>query len=99
MSDPSLPGPKNGILTKGFNYPFKHIVYTGYIFLFGLKYREKQCIPSHDALKDMVRLNITPALVEAIILDGIDHRNGMMGKNEIGRSIRKGRFEISVNGG
>ena len=54
------------------------------------------CIPSHDALKDMVKHNLTPSLVEAIIIDGIDYKDRMMGKNEIGRSIKKDNFEIFV---
>jgi hypothetical protein len=64
--------------------------------MFDLKYRKKLCIPSYDALKDMSRHNIPPALVERIILKGEDFRNKHMKKGEIGRSIRKGKFEIIV---
>ena len=64
--------------------------------MFNLKFRKKLCIPSHDALKDMVRHNITPSLVEAIIIDGNDYKDRMMGKNVIGRSMKKGNFVIFV---
>ena len=64
--------------------------------MFNLKFRKKLCVPSHDALKDMVKHNLTPAFVETIIIDGDDFKDRMMGKNEIGRSIKKGNFEIFV---
>jgi hypothetical protein len=64
--------------------------------MFDLKYRKKLCIPSYDALKDMSRYNIPPTLVEMIILEGEDFKDRYMIKGEIGRSIRKGNFEIIV---
>jgi hypothetical protein len=64
--------------------------------MFDLKYRKKLCIPSYDALKDMSRHNIPPALVEKIIHQGDDFKNGHMKKGEIGISIKKGKFEIIV---
>lgn len=64
--------------------------------MFDLKYRKKLCIPSYDALKDMLRHNIPPTLVERIIFEGEDFTDKHMKKGEIGRSIRKGRFEIIV---
>ncbi len=64
--------------------------------MFDLKYRKKLCIPSYDALKDMSRHNIPPTLVEMIILEGEDFKDRYMIKGEIGRSIKKGRFEIIV---
>jgi hypothetical protein len=64
--------------------------------MFDLKYRRRLCIPSYDALKDMSKHNIPPTLVERIILEGENFRDGYMIKNEIGRSLRKGRFEIVV---
>ena len=64
--------------------------------MFDLKYRKKLCIPSYDALKDMSRHNIPPALVEMIIPEGEDFKDRYMIKGEIGRSIRKGNFEIIV---
>ncbi len=64
--------------------------------MFDLKYRKKLCIPSYDAVKDMSRHNIPPALVERIILEGEDFKDRHMIKGEIGRSIKKGRFEIIV---
>lgn len=64
--------------------------------MFDLKFRGKLCIPSHDALKDMSRHNIPPALVERIILKGEDFKDRRMIKSEIGRSIKKGKLEIIV---
>ena len=64
--------------------------------MFNLKYQKKLCIPSHDALKDMARHDISPSMVEEIILDGNDYKDKMMVKGEIGRSIKKGNFEIFV---
>ena len=64
--------------------------------MFNLKFRKMLCIPSHDALKDMVKHNLTPDLVESIIIDGDDYKNKMMRKNEVGRSKKKGKFEIFV---
>ncbi|UCE37556.1 MAG: hypothetical protein JSW00_19230 [Thermoplasmata archaeon] len=61
-----------------------------------LKYNKKLCIPSLDALKDMSKNNIPPTLVERIILEGEDFKDRKMGKGEIGRSIKKGKFEIFV---
>jgi len=62
--------------------------------VFDLRYRGKLCIPSHDALRDMARHDIPPSLVEKIIIDGSDYENGMMGREEIGRSIKKGNFGL-----
>ena len=64
--------------------------------MFDLRYLKKLCIPSHDALKDMARHDVPPSLVEMIILDGDEHKNGMMGKGEVGRSVNKGSFEVFV---
>ena len=64
--------------------------------MFNLKFQKKLCIPSHDALKDMTRHNIPPAQVETIIIDGGDFKDKMMVKDEIGRAIKKGNFEIFV---
>jgi len=64
--------------------------------MFNLKYKGKLCIPSHDALKDMARHDVPPSMVEVIILDGDDYKDKMMTKGEIGRSVKKGRFEILV---
>jgi hypothetical protein len=64
--------------------------------MFDLKYRKRLCIPSKDALKDMSRHNIPPSLVERIVIEGEGFRDKHMVKNEIGRSIKKGRVEIIV---
>ncbi len=64
--------------------------------MFELRYNGKLCIPSHDALKDMARHDVPPSLVERIIMDGGEHRNGMMCPGEVGRSVNKGGFEIFV---
>jgi hypothetical protein len=64
--------------------------------MFDLRYRKKLCISSLDALKDMSRHNVPPALVEKIIVEGEDFKDRKMGKGEIGRSIKKGKFEIFV---
>ena len=64
--------------------------------MFDLKFRKKLCVPSHDALKDMVKHNLTPGHIEAIIIDGEDYKDKMMGENEIARSKKKGNFEIFV---
>jgi hypothetical protein len=64
--------------------------------MFDLKYRKKLCIPSYDAVKDMSRHNIPPALVERIILKGDDFKDRHMKKDEFGRAIKKGKFEIIV---
>jgi hypothetical protein len=64
--------------------------------MFDLRYLKRLCIPSHDALKDMARHDVPPSLVERIILDGEEHRNGMMCAGEVGRSVTKGGFEILV---
>ena len=86
----------NESLTTSINYMFKHMVYTEYVFMLNLKFKKKLCIPSRDALKDMVKHNLTPDLVESIIIDGDDYKNKMMRKNEVGRSKKKGKFEIFV---
>ena len=82
--------------TEGFNYTFKHIVYTGNVTMFNLRYQKKLCIQSHDALKDMARHDVLPIMVEEIVLDGTDFKDKMRVKGEIGRSIKKGNFEIFV---
>lgn len=64
--------------------------------MFDLRYKGKLCIPSRDALKDMARHDVPPSLVEKIVINGDDYENGMMGKGEIGRSVRKRGFEIFV---
>jgi hypothetical protein len=64
--------------------------------MFDMKYRKKLCIPSHDALKDMSRHNVPPALVEKIILEGEDYKDRYMTKGEIGRYIKKDNFRIFV---
>jgi hypothetical protein len=64
--------------------------------MFNLKFQKKLCIPSHDALKDMARHDVPPSMVEEIVLDGDDFKDKMMIKGEIGRSIKKGNFEIFV---
>ena len=64
--------------------------------MFDLKYRKKLCIPSYDAVKDMARHIIPPALLERIILEGEDFRDRHMKKGEIGRTIKKGKLEIFV---
>jgi hypothetical protein len=64
--------------------------------MFDLKYRKRLCIPSYDALRDMSRHNIPPALVERIKLEGEEFKYRYMIKGEIGKSIKKGRFEIIV---
>jgi hypothetical protein len=64
--------------------------------MFNLRYKRKLCIPSHDALKDMARHDVSPSLVETIITDGDDYEDKMMAKSEIGRSVKKGNFEIFV---
>ncbi len=72
-----------------------HKVYTGGIIL-ELKFREKLCLPSKDALKDMINLGIDPYLLETIVEKGADYKNDKMSKNEIGRSIEKGKEIIFV---
>lgn len=64
--------------------------------MFDLKYLKKLCIPSYDAVKDMSRHNIPPALVERIIIEGENFKDRHMKKGEIGRSIKIGKFEIIV---
>lgn len=64
--------------------------------MFDLKYHKKLCISSLDAVKDMSRHNVPPALVEKIILEGEDFKDRQMGKREIARSIKKGKYEIFV---
>ncbi len=64
--------------------------------MFNLRYKNKPCVPSHDALKDMARHDISPTLVEHIILEGCDYQDRMMAKGEIGRSIKKDKFTILV---
>ena len=64
--------------------------------MFDLRYKRKLCIPSHDALKDMARHDVPPSLIETIIVDGDDFKDKMMAKGEIGRSMKKGNFEIFV---
>ena len=64
--------------------------------MFNLKYKRKLCIPSHDALKDMARHDVPPSLVETIITEGDDFKDKMMTKGEVGRSVKKGNFEILV---
>lgn len=64
--------------------------------MFNLRYKKKPCVPSHDALKDMARHDIPPYLVETIILEGDDFEDRMMTKGEVGRSIKKDKFEIIV---
>ena len=64
--------------------------------MFNQRYKRKLCIPSHDASKDMARHDVPPSLVEIIITDGDDYKDKMMAKGEIGRSMKKGNFEIFV---
>ncbi|MBA3046370.1 MAG: hypothetical protein KKH41_02880 [Candidatus Thermoplasmatota archaeon] len=64
--------------------------------MFDLRYKGKPCVPSHDALKDMAQHDVPPSLVEHIILDGTDYKDRMMARGEIGRSIKKDKFEIIV---
>jgi hypothetical protein len=64
--------------------------------MFNLKYQKKLCIPSYDALKDMARHSVPPFLVEEIVVEGDEYKDKMMGKDEVGRSIKKGNFEIFV---
>ena len=64
--------------------------------MFNLRYQKKLCVPSNDALKDMARHNVPPIMVEEIVFDGTDFKDKMMIKGEIGRSIKKGNFEIFV---
>ncbi len=61
-----------------------------------LRYEGKLCIPSHDALKDMAKHDVSPSLLEKIVMDGDDYRDKMMSKGEIGRAIKKGGFETFV---
>ena len=82
--------------TEGFNIMFKHNVYTGNVNMSNLRYQKKLCIPSHDALKDMARHDVPPIMVEEIVIGGDDFKDKMMVKGEIGRSIKKGNFEIFV---
>ena len=64
--------------------------------MFNLRYKNKLCVPSHDALKDMARHDVPPALVESIILEGQDYADKMMAKGEIGRSLNQGKFMVLV---
>lgn len=64
--------------------------------MFGPIYKKKLCIPSKDALKDMVKHNVSPAMVQDIIENGNDYKNTKMGKNDIGLAIRKGKEIIFV---
>jgi hypothetical protein len=64
--------------------------------MFNLRYKNKLCVPSHDALKDMARHDIPPYLVETIILEGDDYEDRMMTKGEVGRMVRKDGFIIFV---
>ena len=64
--------------------------------MFDLKHQGKLCIPSHDALKDMARHDVSPYLVEKIVVDGDDYKNRRLAEGEVGRSIKKGNFMIFV---
>ena len=64
--------------------------------MFNLKYKNKPCVPSHDALKDMARHDVPFSFVGYIILEGQDYTDRMMAKGEIGRMVRKGKFIIFV---
>ncbi|MEW6069386.1 MAG: hypothetical protein AB1485_02095 [Candidatus Thermoplasmatota archaeon] len=46
---------------------------------------------SKDALKDMINLDINLYLLETIIEEGAEYKNALMSKNEVGRSIIKGK--------
>jgi len=64
--------------------------------MFNLRYKGKTCVPSHDALKDMARHDVSDSIVEYIILEGEDYSDKFMVKGEIGRSIRKDKFTMFV---
>ncbi len=64
--------------------------------MFNLRYKGKPCVPSHDALKDMARHDVSHFMVEHIILEGEDYSDKFTVKGEIGRSVRKGKFTIFV---
>ena len=64
--------------------------------MFDLYFRKKRCIPSRDALKDMVKHNVPPTLIRSIIEEGEDYRNSRMGKKEVGCAIHKGESMIFV---
>lgn len=64
--------------------------------MFDLYFRKKRCISSRDALKDMVKNNVSPALVRSIIEEGENYRNTRMGKKEVGCAIHKGESIIFV---
>ena len=64
--------------------------------MFNLRYKNKPCVPSHDALKDMARHDVPFSFVEYIILEGQDYTDRMMAKGEIGRMVEKDKFTIFV---
>lgn len=64
--------------------------------MFNLRYKGKLCVPSHDALKDMARHDISHFTVASIILEGQDYRDKMMVKGEIGRFVTKDNLAIFV---
>ena len=64
--------------------------------MFNLRYMKKLCVPNHDALKDIARHDVSPSLVEMIILGGSYCTDRMMTKGEIGMAVNKNNFTIFV---
>ncbi len=59
-------------------------------------FKDAMCIPSKDALKDMIKNNVPPDLVQFIIEMGEDYINIKKSKNEVVRCIGAGRKLIFV---
>ena len=64
--------------------------------MFGPYFRGTICIPSRDALKDMVNNDVPPDLVQYIIEEGEDYPDTKMSRKEVGRCISKGKNVIFV---
>ena len=46
--------------------------------MFNLKYKKRLCIPSYYALKDMAKHNVSPFLIEEIVIEGDDYKDKMI---------------------
>jgi hypothetical protein len=64
--------------------------------MFDLRYKGKLCVPSHDALKDMTRHDVSHFTVASIIVEGHDYKDKMMAEGEVGRFITKGNLAVFV---
>jgi hypothetical protein len=64
--------------------------------MFNLKFRERHCVLTNDAIKDMNRHDVSEEMVRTIILYGEDYRDERTRKNEFGRALTTGKYLVFV---